>query len=100
MLGDERLRVDGGVAEQAPELVGPSKSKPKPKRLGTYLNPAAPLSTQGEMALQLVLSPDNSLSERGAIIGMVNAAQHGSCSCCRTRCPPDGVEGAKSPHRS
>ena len=75
VLGDERLRVDGGSAEQAPELVGPSKSKSKPKRLGTYLNPAAPLSTQGEMALQLVLSPDNSLSERGAIIGMVNAAQ-------------------------
>ena len=75
VLGDERLRVDGGSAEQAPELVGPSKSKSKPKRLGTYLNPAAPLSSQGEMALQLVLSPDNSLSERGAIIGMVNAAQ-------------------------
>ena len=61
------------ATEQAPER-SVLKSKSKPKRLGTYLNPR-PLSSQGEMALQLVLSPDNSLSERGAIIGMVNAAQ-------------------------
>jgi cardiolipin synthase A/B len=44
------------------------------KRLAGYRNPKPAAKVVGPARVQLVVSPDNSLAERGAVIGMINGA--------------------------
>ncbi len=43
---------------------------------GRYANPARPTVVEGKVDLELVLSPDTSLNETSAIIGMIQRAKH------------------------
>jgi phosphatidylserine/phosphatidylglycerophosphate/cardiolipin synthase-like enzyme len=72
-IGDERLRV--AISDGKAAVAGLKSRSHGSKRMGEYLQPAVAARVKGEMELQLVLSPDNSLAEKGAVIGMIKGAK-------------------------
>jgi phosphatidylserine/phosphatidylglycerophosphate/cardiolipin synthase-like enzyme len=72
-VGDERLRV--AVSDGKAAIAGLKSRSHGSKPMANYLQPAVPAHVKGEMELQLVLSPDNSLAESGSVIGMIKGAK-------------------------